>query len=274
MDAVTAIAIHGAADRRTASVGARGIDRHSPAGTFRSCRTTTVLTDSAVERERALRTRRLEPFMPVRRARRVTGRSITDRRASLGARGQALVEFSLVITLFLVMLTAVIEFSLAFHSLLSISYASREASLIAAQAGNAQGADCAILASVETSISAPADDAAITEVRIYKADRNGNALATNRYVRSGSMTCTFHGGSLTVPYTLSGSAGYPETTRCNILAGCPANSPMPATTAVDNIGVEVRYTYPWHTPLRAFLGGSSTGLDLTKGNVMRMEPVL
>jgi Flp pilus assembly protein TadG len=196
------------------------------------------------------------------------------RRSPHKSAGQALVEFALVIPIFLVMLTGIIEFALALNSVLSINFATREAALIAAEAGNGDGADCVILAKVEASVGAPSNNGQISEVRIFKSDRNGAQLATNRYVRTGSMTCTFSTASVTVPYTLSGTENYPDTKRCNVLAGCPANAPLPSTTAVDHVGVQVNYTYFWHTPLRSFLDLSGTGYALVKSNSMRMEPVL
>ena len=58
------------------------------------------------------------------------------------------------------------------------------------------------------------------------------------------------GTTLTVPYTLSGSAGYAETTRCNVQGGCPAAQ----AAGVDTIGVKITYLYTWFTPLGSFIG--------------------
>ena len=60
-------------------------------------------------------------------------------------RGQTLVEFALVFPIFFVLLMGMIEFGLVFNALLSINFASRDGSLIAAEAGNAVGSDCVIL---------------------------------------------------------------------------------------------------------------------------------
>jgi Flp pilus assembly protein TadG len=184
--------------------------------------------------------------------------------------GQGLVEFSLVIPIFLVVFIGIIEFSLTLNALLSINFASREAALIAAEAGNATGADCAILQTVEQSITAPANASRITQVRIYQSTQSGALVAgrVNTYVRSSSMSCSFRTGSITVPYTLSGSAGYQDTTRCNVLLGCNGSR------GVDHIGVEVQYDYQWQTPLAALLNVSGADYTMVKGNAMRMEPVL
>jgi Flp pilus assembly protein TadG len=187
-------------------------------------------------------------------------------------RGQTLVEFALVFPIFFVLLMGMIEFGLVFNALLSINFASRDGSLIAAEAGSAVGSDCVILDKVERAIGAPSSTSRITEVRIYKADKNGNQVgsAVNVYDRSGTMTCTMAGGAppMTVPYTLTGSAGYPDVNRCNIQGGCGGSG------GVDTIGVKITYAYTPFTPLGSFIGIGSTSYTLVESNAMRMEPVL
>ena len=116
----------------------------------------------------------------------------TARPARRRGRGQALVEFSLVFTIFVTMLMGFIEFAFMFNALLSIGHATRDAALIAAEAGDNTGADCAILAQVEKDVSAPADPSRITQVVIYRADQNGAVIGSqqNVYLRTGSTTCT------------------------------------------------------------------------------------
>ena len=190
-------------------------------------------------------------------------------------RGQTLVEFALVIPLFIVMLVGIIEFGFAMNAVLAVSFATREAALTAAEAGNADGADCMILTKVEESISAPSTDANINRVLIFKSNHNGTRLATNTYVRTGSTTCTYSGGStLTVPYTLSGGENYEDMKRCSMLGGCEANPPLPATTSVDHIGVQVDYDYSWRTPLSSLIGLGGSGYTIIESNSMRMEPIL
>lgn len=186
-------------------------------------------------------------------------------------RGQSLVEFALVIPLFLLLFVALIEFAMVLNAVLAINFASREASLIGAEAGNAGEADCVILAAVETAVGPPAAPSQITGVRIYQANRAGTVMPgrVNAYVRTGETTCTYPDGAVVrVPYSRVGGAGYPETSRCNVLAGCGSS------TTVDQIGVEVTYQYSWRTPMYTLLGWSSAGYTLIKSNAMRMEPVL
>jgi Flp pilus assembly protein TadG len=192
-----------------------------------------------------------------------------DRRRRYG-RGQTVVEFALILPLFMLLLMAIIEFGFLFNSFLAINFASREASLVAAEAGTMGQADCLILDAIEKSVTAPSDAALITEVRIYRANRAGTMTGDiNRYQRTGATTCTLPSGEMQVPYEPIGAPGYLPGDRCNRLAGCPANP-----TGVDQIGVEVSYAYGWHTPLGSVFGGSGGSTNLTNRNVMRMEPVL
>ncbi len=77
--------------------------------------------------------------------------------APQASRGQALVEFSLVLPLFLTVMLGILEFGFAFNAVLAVNFASRNAALTAAEGGDAAGTDCLILRSVENDIGAPAD---------------------------------------------------------------------------------------------------------------------
>lgn len=196
-------------------------------------------------------------------------------------RGQSLVEFALLVPLFILLLMGLIEFALAFNSMLNTNYASRGGGLIAAQAGNNAAADCLILNEIESMFNAPADERQISRVEIQRTNPSGSSvLATSAFSRSGSMSCTLIDGStMRVPYSAI-SNGYPPSQRCSVLPpnGCPTMTP--ARTTVDTIAVQITYTYPWHTPLRSVmnrLGGPATtgsGFAFVQRNVFRMEPTL
>jgi Flp pilus assembly protein TadG len=186
-------------------------------------------------------------------------------------RGQTLVEFALVIPLFLILSLAVVEFAFVFNAVLATNFSTRTAALLAAEAGSGVGADCVILQSVESEVGAPADRNRIVSVQIYWADTNGIQKGSNvtAYSRTGSTTCTYVDGStVTVPYTRTVN-GYAEADRCNILAGCPGGH-----TGLDTVGVRVQYSHLWKTPLHNFLPGSGTGFLFERSNAMRMEPIL
>lgn len=193
--------------------------------------------------------------------------------------GQTLVEFALLFPLLVILVMAIIEFSLAFNAVLGINRASEQAVLVASEAGNDSASDCYILKQVEDAITPPNTELNVDNVKIQRTNPSGTtAYAAQTYDRIGSTSCTLpDGSSLTVPYSLT-SGGYSPAERCNVIAGCSTMSPAHST--VDTIGVQVRYQYTWKTPLASLLravGGSGswgTGLTFNKRNVMRIEPIL
>jgi Flp pilus assembly protein TadG len=186
------------------------------------------------------------------------------------ARGQTLVEFSLVIPISVVLIMGIIEFSLVLDALLAVNFASREAALIGAEAGSAAGADCVILRKIQDSVGAPADNRLITAVRIYKATTAGVDSGTgNNYDRAGTTSCPLPGDpTATVAFRQTANA-YPDTARCNYLAGCQG-----PVRPLDHIGVQITYAYSWHTPLSYLISLAGTGYTIVKANAMRMEPIL
>ncbi|MGH2512853.1 MAG: TadE/TadG family type IV pilus assembly protein [Candidatus Limnocylindrales bacterium] len=191
------------------------------------------------------------------------------------SRGQALVEFAFVFPLFMVLLVAVIEYGFLMNASLAASFATRDASLVAAEAGNASGADCAILKKIEQDITGPSDAANITNVQIYWADSATGAIKgsyVNTYTRSTSQTiaCSISGSTFTLPYSAP-TIGYPESSRCNVISGA---SCVAGHTGLDTIGVQVTYNYQWHTPLKSLLGFAGPGWTIVRANAMEMEPVL
>ena len=201
-------------------------------------------------------------------------------RAAGSEGGQSLVEFSLLIPLFMVLVTALFEFAFAFNALLNTNYATRTAGLVAAEAGNTAGGDCLILGALDGVLGAPADLNQISQVEIQRTNAYGTVIyATSVYQRTGTTDCTLVDGSTrSVPYTAL-STGYPSSQRCNVLPpyGCPTMTP--ARTTVDNVAVQITYVYPWHTPLKSlipFVSGSlsGTGWSFVQRSVFRMEPVL
>jgi Flp pilus assembly protein TadG len=65
------------------------------------------------------------------------------------------------------MVMATIEFGIAFNGVLDVNYASRNAALLAAEAGNSAGADCVILESIETDIDTPSSTGISIASRLY-----------------------------------------------------------------------------------------------------------
>jgi Flp pilus assembly protein TadG len=196
--------------------------------------------------------------------------------------GQTLVEFAMVMPMLLLLFMGVLEFSLALNASLAVNRASQQGAHVAASAGNLAGADCLILDAVESALGTPNSADRISEVLIERTALTGDqAYATQRWVRGGSTTCTYPDGSdVAVPYTRVLST-YPEDQRCTVLAGCPLL--VPPRSTVDDIGVTVRYTHAWITPLNGALdmivpggggGSGSSGWSFERRNIFRLEPTL
>jgi Flp pilus assembly protein TadG len=216
-------------------------------------------------------------------------------RRSRKERGQGIAEFALIWPIFVVCVMALLEFGVAFNNLLTINYASRNAALLGAEAGNNQCADVILLTSVERDVTAPAQPNRIASVAIYYSDVNGNKIpdtgglsGADTWTRGGSTNCTFQGTTYTAPYTLSAAnTGYPYWDRCNQINGCATLSVCGAGQAstchstLDTIGVKITYNYTFITPLSSaitllqgtgnFNGGAWT---FVQSQQMRMEPIL
>lgn len=193
------------------------------------------------------------------------------------SRGQALVEFTLVIPIFLVLVVAVAEFSIMFTSYVSIGFATHDASQVAATLGNTPGADAAVLQRIDNDVMSPANPQQIVEVDIYQVDtstNNGGPLGSriNKWLYDGgNHPYTLPDGSTVyLPFTMT-STGYPEGGRCNVNKGVGCTTF--GQTTVDTIAVKIIYQYKWITPFPAMVNGSVTGPVFTSINVMRLEPV-
>lgn len=184
-------------------------------------------------------------------------------------RGQSIVEFALVLPLLLLLVLGLVEFSFILNSRNTVGFASRDASMLAAEGGSKAGTDCIVLNAVERDIVSPARAIRVTQVVVYWSDRNGQQIGGNAnvYDRVGSTTCTYGDGStVTVPYTLT-SAGYVEDARCDVLAGCGG-----AHTGVDIVAVRVAYQHQWLTSFARITG--SGGVSFTETTATRIEPQL
>lgn len=173
--------------------------------------------------------------------------------------------FPVVILLFI----GLVEFAVTFSIILNVNYASRDAALMAAEVGNDSGGDCVILQTLDTALAGVSNKDEIQEVRIFWADANGNELATNVYHRTGSTSCAFPSGTITVPYSLQGAAGYPAAARCTVLAGCGGSH-----AGLDTIGVAINFHHSWLTPLPNLVQIPPFGISFVRSNTMRMEPEL
>lgn len=180
------------------------------------------------------------------------GGTWSDRSADTG---QGLVEFALVIPVFLMLLMGIIEFGFLYNSLLTVQFAARQGVSAAAQAGSVDGADCSILNAVEKALTPPIDHQRVEFVEVFQSDSAGDVVPgiVNRYVREGTLDCP---GTGIQPYTLVDMEGYPQIERRDALS-----------EVLDVIGVRIGYEYVGMTPV-AF----GRSWDLADGATLRMEP--
>jgi hypothetical protein len=178
-----------------------------------------------------------------------------DRRSA--ERGQSLMEFVLIMPLFLLILLGMLEYGSAYDHRTAMAYATREGARVGASLGNGGNSpstvDPTIIAAVQRGLTNPILIENITEIDIFKADSVGNAYPgqVNVYDKDGNPI---------------GSPGWPATSRVVGLNG-------------DSIGVRVSYNFHPTTPLGTFLGlmfsptpGYSV-IPMADRTVMHLEPV-
>jgi hypothetical protein len=169
----------------------------------------------------------------------------------------------------LLLLIGLIEFAFILNSRTTVGFASRDASMLAAEGGSKYGTDCIALNAVERDIVSPARAVSVASVKIYWSDKNGAQIGSsvNVYTRSGSTTCTYADGStVTVPYTLT-SGGYLEDTRCDVIQGCGGGH-----AGLDTVAVQIAYQHRWLTSFARITG--SGGINFTETTATRIEPQL
>jgi hypothetical protein len=179
-------------------------------------------------------------------------------RLKASERGQALIEFTLILPVFLVILMGMLEFGSAYDHRTAMAYAVREGARVGATIGNGGAnpstVDPIILAAVQRGLTDPILIENITYIDIYKADATGKVTPgkINRYDRHG---------------ILIGTVGWPASARVPGLG-----------TTGESIGVSVRYDFHPTTPLSVllglFMGGHPpyTTIPMSDTTVMHLEP--
>ena len=194
--------------------------------------------------------------------------------------GQSLVEFTMIITVVLLLLLGMVEFGFIFDHHLTIEYASREGARVGAalangggtmgcgagQSPNAASVAKQIIAAVQRVITSPGSavvPSSISEIRIYKSDAAGaqSGSSANVYVYSPGAGPVVDGRAL--DFVQSGATGWSACSRDN--GGTP-----------DSLGVSLKYRYTMVTPLGAVLSffgpGGATGVDIGDRTVMALNP--
>src|ERR1035437_741129 len=188
---------------------------------------------------------------------------LTRRRDS---RGQAMVEFAMIFMIFMTVVVAIMEFSFVLTIKTGISFASQDATQLAAELGNTADADCTILQQIDKDLQAPIDKSRVQGVKIFYTDSTGAVGVSDNWTKYGTYLCPML--NVTIPWS-KGIQGYPASDRCNILSavGCTPH------TSLDWIGVTITYQYNWITPLPGLVGIGGSGPLFAETHISRMEPV-
>lgn len=191
------------------------------------------------------------------------------------SRGQALVEFSVLVPAFMLILFGMLEFGFVFTHNLTLEYATREGARTGAaladgggNAGICATIDPQIIAAVErvlTSPGSPIDESQVTTIKIWKATAAG--VPTNA-----AQTSTWNYGTGGAPIVDGFQLHYHETTSSSWTPCTRNNAANP-----DSIGVSLTYDYNMVTPLssiaRFFGGGASTGvIPMNDRTIMALNP--
>jgi hypothetical protein len=191
-----------------------------------------------------------------------------DRRA--GARGQSLVEFSVSVPVFVMLLFGMLEFGFAFNHNLTLEYATREGARTGAALANGTvtipcaNVDNEIIASVQRVLTSPGTPIAIGQVNsvlIFRAknDNSGDPDPTkiNTWIPGSDGTAV---DGVTLVFRKS-TVNWNACTRDN------GSTP-------DSIGISLVYNYRMISPLGVFLGmtGANPAFQMSDRTVMALNP--
>ncbi|MGZ8803517.1 MAG: TadE/TadG family type IV pilus assembly protein [Mycobacterium sp.] len=205
-------------------------------------------------------------------------RHAASRRHS-GATGQGLVEFVVVMPVFLVLLAGMLEFGLAFSDRLTLGNATREGARIGAAlatgsetscTGDPSGVDTTVVASLQNILKSGGSDvimANIQSIRIFKANSTGHQVGgfvnVWTYTPGSGPDADPGPGSEIIDFSPS-SVAWLACTRSN------------ATPNPDSIGISIVYDYRLQTPLgslMSLLGGSQGNvIHIVDSTVMALNP--
>ena len=198
--------------------------------------------------------------------------------------GQSLVEFTLIIPVFLLILFGMIEFGFVFTHDLTVEYATREGARAGAALAN--GADlngCSgtnwktvdplVIAAVERVLQSPGSQVVISNVSqivIYKANPT-----TGANDQGAQDVWTYSPGAGPIPLGSTDHLNFVDSSYpgSDAWKACSRSNALPTP---NSIGVSLTYTYSFQTPLasvmRFFGGASSATLTLTDKTVMQLNP--
>jgi Flp pilus assembly protein TadG len=192
------------------------------------------------------------------------------RRSRAGQHGQGMVEFAIIVPVFLLLLMGMLEFGFVFTHNLTLEYATREGARAGSALSNG-GSDATpafcdsidqdIINAVTKVLKSPGSPIlgypdAVSAINIWQADASGDPIA-------GTVNVWTNKGDGSLTFTPPGSPVWKPCTR-------------DAIPPSDSIGVSLTYTYTMITPLSGiekFFGpaGPAT-LQMTDKTVMSLNP--
>jgi len=215
--------------------------------------------------------------------RRVDPRAARRVRACHSEDGQGLVEFSMVVPVFMLILLGMLEFGFLFNHNLTLQYATREGARAgAAMADGSQkdttcsgaqisaaNVDPLVVAAVQRVLTSPGsmiDMTQVPRITIYEVSNAGTVTGRqNVWTRTpgAGPAVPCQTGAPPLDYSPPVSPGWNASTRT------PTSTP-------PSIGVAITYTYNFRTPLSGILqiigGGGITRVTMTDRTVMAIEP--
>ena len=200
--------------------------------------------------------------------------------------GQALVEFTLIIPVFLLILFGMIEFGFVFTHDLTLEYATREGARAGAALANGGGSqraagvaitnwktvDPLVIAAVERVLQSPGSQVVISNVSqivIYKANPT-----TGREHQGAQDVWTYSAGAGPFPQGSTNHLNFVDSSypTGDAWQACSRSNGLPSP---DSIGVSVTYTYPSRHPSigHALLRWRHIAtLTITDKTVMQLNP--
>jgi Flp pilus assembly protein TadG len=191
-------------------------------------------------------------------------------------RGQGLVEFAMLVPVFMLILLGLLEFGMVFDHTMTITTATREGARNGAAFANGNSTtmicttsvdvDKYIIAAVQRVLKAPGSRVVVSrvqEIDIYKAAANGtpSGTAINAWTYSAGAGPVVDGAPLDF---VQGTVNWDACTRDN------------TGTTPDSLGVSIRYNYQFQTPLAAVIGffgpAGTGGLTISDRTVMSLNP--
>ena len=199
------------------------------------------------------------------------------------ARGQSLVEFTLIVPVFLMILFGMIEFGFVFTHDLTVEYATREGARAGAALANGGDTVCTgtawktvdplVIAAVERVLQSPGSQvvvSSVSQIVIYKANPT-----TGANDQGAQNVWTYSPGGGPIPLGSTDHLNFVDSSYPNGDAwkACNRSNALPSP---NSIGVSLTYTYAFQTPLssilRYFGGSGGASLTITDRTVMQLNP--